>query len=148
MKIDGRSVAWTAAAVWLCANVALFAVHGRARIADDARLSRSSSVAEKRAKVWGPNLEPALLAFESALDEAGTRHFDRVLLVAPAPRNVFESLAWHVLLAATNEIASQDGSLDACGREPRARPADPLISPQSSTSWRVVDLRKSAGDIR
>jgi hypothetical protein len=148
VKIDGRSVAWTATAAWLCANVALFAVHGRARIVDDARLSQASSVAEKRAKVWGPNLEPALLAFESALDEAGTRHFDRVLLVAPAPRNVFESLAWHVLFPAAIEIAPPGGSLDAWRRAALERGADAMIYPQSGTSWRVVDLREHAGDIR
>jgi hypothetical protein len=148
VKLDGRSVAWTAAAVWLCANVALFAVHGVQRVIADARLSQSSSVAEKRAKVWGPSLERAVLAFENTLNEAAPRHFDRVLLVAPAPRNVFESLAWHVLFPAAIEIASPGGSLDAWRREALERGADAMIYPHSGTSWRVVDLRTVAGDSR
>jgi hypothetical protein len=147
VKLDGRRVAWFTAVLWLGANVVLFFMDGGERIAADARLSREPSVAAKRAKVWGPNLEKTVLAFETALVEAAPRHFSRVLLAAPAPRNVFESLAWHVLFPAAIEVASSE-DVDALWREAVERGADAVIYAQSATSWRVVDVRERAKDGR
>jgi hypothetical protein len=147
VRLNGRRVAWFAAVTWLCANVALLCVGGRERIAADARLSREPSVAARRAKVWGQSLEKTVLAFETALDDAAQHRFARVLLVAPPPRNVFESLAWHKLFPAVVEMAAAE-DVETLRHEAIERRADAMIYPQSATAWRVVDVRELPGDGR
>jgi hypothetical protein len=137
-------LAWIAILLWLAAGLVLFADRGRQRVVDDSRISSASSVAEKRALAWGPGFDAVLPPFEAALDSASRRGFDRVLLVAPQPHNVFESLAWHLLFPAAIEVVPATGGVAAWREEAVERHLDAVVCPQSPTSWQVIDLRRGS----
>jgi hypothetical protein len=93
-----RVVTWSLVLAWLSLGLFRVATDGRARWSTDRRLSALTSAAERRAVRFGPQIGPRLESFEKVLVDIRARGAPaRVLVAAPVPQNVYESLAWHLL---------------------------------------------------
>jgi hypothetical protein len=143
-----KHLAWVAILPWLVVNVALFADQGSRRIEKDRQVSQVPTVAQKRALAWGPEFEQVLVPFEAALNETAKMDVRRVLLVAPPPRNVFESLAWHMLFPAAVEIVPSRTSTSSPPTQAIEHHADAVIYAESPVRWRAIDVRSASDGTR